>query len=67
MSTIIKVDNKQAAAEHLEVLRGYAMRVLVKDELLSESEAIDCSYRLRAYMGIGRSFELTEREMVSLI
>ena len=67
MTSVVKVDNKQAAADHLEVLRDYAMRVLVKDEVLTEPESVDRSYRMQAYMGIGRSYQLTESEMVSFI
>ena len=52
---------------HLPALRGYASRVLIGGEALSNEEERDRLERLAEFMTIGGSLNWTEREIVSLL
>ena len=67
MTTIVKADTKELAADHLKALRKYAERVLLQEQVVTDDENIDKRRRMQAYMGIGRAFQLTEKEMVVFI
>ncbi|HAL46977.1 MAG: hypothetical protein FI707_10115 [SAR202 cluster bacterium] len=60
-------DPRDAVAEHLKALKGYAKKNLLHGEELSEAEQADKSTRLIEFVAIGSSFRLTEKEMVQLI
>lgn len=60
-------DSNEKVAEHLEVLRGYARKVLVDGEPLSHLEQVDKSVRLSEFVNLGISFKLTLKEMIALI
>ncbi len=55
---------KEVVAEHVEALRDYAKRVIVRSGSLSVDEDVDRSSRLDEFFAVGSSFDLTEREMV---
>ena len=58
------VDPKRLMAEHLSTLREYAKRVLVQDDALNSAEDADRASRMREYLAVGASFQLTRSEMV---
>ena len=60
----LAADPKQLMAEHLSTLRQYAKRLLVQDDPLSSAEDADRASRMREYLAVGASFQLTEHEMV---
>ena len=51
-------------AEHVDALRDYAERVIVRGGSLGVDEDMDRSSRLDEFFAVGSSFDLTEREMV---
>ncbi len=64
MTSIGLRDHKAAIADHLEVLGEYAARVVRWGGKLDATEQADRSRRLEELFAVGRSFGLTEREMV---
>ncbi len=54
-------------AQHLVVVRGYARRVILHGETLTPDEELDKARRIRECMELGSSFELSEKEVVSLL
>ena len=60
-------DPKKTAEEHVEKLRGYARKVLVHGEALSEEEEADRASRMLEFHAIGNSFKLTNREMAVVL
>ena len=60
-------DRRGLRAEHLEVLREYATLVLLRNRPLTMKEDVDRAARLREFLPIGRSFKLTERELIVLL
>lgn len=67
MTSLILVDPKDLMAQHPAALRDYARRVMVHGENLSPEEEGDKDRRMEEFLTAGRSFRLTDREMVSLI
>lgn len=57
-------DPREVVAEHVDALRHYAKRVIVRSGSLSVDEDGDRSSRLDEFFAVGSSFDLTEREMV---
>ena len=60
-------DCREKVAEHIEALRDYARKTLVKGEPLSRLDRVDKSVRLNELINLGHSFKLTVKEMVTLI
>ncbi|MCI0440058.1 MAG: hypothetical protein L0177_13155 [Chloroflexi bacterium] len=52
---------------HLSTLKDYAQRVIADGDVLDEEEEQDRAERMRQFMEIGGSFDLNEKEMVSII
>ncbi len=52
---------------HLATLKGYAKRVVVGGRDLNEAEEEDRLARIREYIEIGISFDLTQKEMVTIL
>ena len=57
-------DPREVVAEHVDALRDYAKRVIVRSGSLSVDEDGDRSSRLDEFFAVGSSFDLTECEMV---
>ncbi len=67
MPTLLSVDAKRMMANNQEALIGYAWRVLLHGESLSEDEQADLDYRVMEFMAIGISYKCTKRELVMLL
>ncbi len=67
MTTLLSVDAKGMMAKHQETLIGYAWRVLLHGELLSEDEQADLDSHVMEFMAIGTSYKCTKRELVMLL
>ena len=67
MTSLILVDSKNLMAQHPAALREYAKRVFVHGEDLAPAEENDKDHRMEEFLAAGRSFRLTDREMVSII
>jgi hypothetical protein len=65
--TIDATEPRQLMAEHLEVLRGYASRVVGHNQVLSAEEQAEKETRVEEFLALGKSFGLTRRELVSQI
>ncbi|MDA1349764.1 MAG: hypothetical protein O3A47_13010 [Chloroflexi bacterium] len=65
--TAVSNDPRELMAEHLDVLRDYAKRVVVSSDVLAVSEEEDKNQRMGEYLAIGESFDLTYSEMVGQI
>ena len=59
--------SRDQVTEHLEALRRYARKTLVRGQKLTRLEQVDKAARLKEFRAIGRSFQLTGNEMTRLI
>ena len=60
-------DLKVTFTQYLESLRVYAKRVIFRGDALTDAEELDKKTRMDLLLAIGRSFKLTNKEMVALI
>ena len=60
-------DLKVTFTEYLESLRAYAKRVILRGDRLTDTEELDKKTRMDLLLAIGRSFKLTNKEMVALM
>jgi len=60
-------DLKVTFTEYLESLRVYAKRVIFRGDALTDAEELDKKTRMDLLLAIGRSFKLTNKEMVALM
>jgi len=67
MTNLISKDPKETVAEHIEVLRTYALKALTNGEQLTDEESSDKTTRLHELQALCESFDVTEREMVTLV
>ena len=67
MTNLMSKDPKETVAEHIETLRAYAARVLTNGEQLTEEELADKADRLHELQTLCSSFDVTEKEMVTLV
>ena len=67
MATPALKEARELVTEHLEVLRGYAQRVLLQGQTLSESEELDRERRVSEFLAIGSCLGLTRHEMVTQV
>ena len=67
MTNLMLVDKKRLMARHPAALREYARRVIVHGEYLAPDEEGDKDRRMEEFLATGRSFRLTDREMVAII
>ena len=65
MST--SVGSIQSMFRHLPVLRRYARRALLQDEVFDEFEERDRQVRMQEYLQTGRSMNWTDRELIALV
>ena len=52
---------------HLSTLKDYAQRVIADGEILDDQDDRDKRERLSEFLEIGNSFDLNEKEMVSIL
>ncbi|MCI0794030.1 MAG: hypothetical protein J4O03_11255 [Chloroflexi bacterium] len=64
MTNLVITDPKESITRDLSVLREYAGRAVVHGEELAPSEAADQAWRMEEFLAVGRSFNLTFKEMV---
>lgn len=62
-----RMDSEKLMNEHLEVLRGYAKRVVAHGGVLTRDEEHDKSARMTEYMAKGRSSGLSDSELYAQI
>lgn len=67
MSTPTSTDRIEQFFHHLAVLKEYAKRVIVGGDGLSDNEEQDRADRIQNFLDIGLSFDLTEKEMVTIL
>lgn len=67
MTTLVAVSPRELMREHLMVLREYARQVLGGGEVLGSRTEGDCRRRMAEFLAIGRSFHLTDKELVCLV
>ena len=57
----------QSMFRHLPVLRRYARRAVLRDEVLDEFEEQDRQVRMQEYLQTGRSMNWTDCELIALV
>lgn len=57
----------QSMFRHLPVLRRYARRAVLGDEIFDEFEEQDRHVRMREYLQTGRSMNWTDSELIALV
>ena len=67
MTNLISKDPKEIVAEHIEMLRAYAVKVITNGEQLTVEESDDKADRFHELQVLCSSFDVTEREMVTLV
>ena len=67
MNSLIGVNPKELMSQHQAALRAYAKRVMVQGDGLTPAEDDDRARRMQEYMAIGRSLNVTHKEMVAVI
>ena len=67
MAVTISKDPRDAVAQHLEALHGYARKSLIHGEKLTEVEHADKAARMEELMAVGTTFKLTQSEITNLI
>lgn len=65
--TVKTPDSEKLMTEHIEVLRGYAKRVVAHGGILTRDEERDKTARMAEYMEQGRSVGLSESDLYSQI
>ena len=60
-------DSIEIFFQHLATLKEYAERVLIGGETINEHDDADRLYRLQELFEIGGSFDLTEKDMVTIL
>ncbi len=67
MTTETLREARELVAEHVEVLRGYAQRVVLEGRALSAEDELDRESRISEFLAMGSCLKLTEHEMVALV
>ena len=67
MVTQLLAEPKELIGEHVDTLRDYARRVLSQGETLTAQEDKDRAERVREFLALGKFFNLTYGEMVTLL
>ena len=65
--TLKTTDSEKLMTEHIDVLRGYAKRVVAHGGVLTRDEERDKSSRMSEYMEQGRSAGLTDTDLYTQI
>ena len=67
VSASTSTDRIEQFFHHLAILKDYARRVIAGGDVLSTNEEDDRKDRIRQFLDIGLSFDLTEKEMVTIL
>ena len=67
MSSSTSTDRIEQFFHHLAILKEYDKRVIVSENPLTPDEEQDRSERIQEFLNIGYSFDLTEKEMVTIL
>lgn len=67
MSSPTSTDRIEQFFHHLAILKEYAKRVIVSRNPLTPEEEQDRADRIQEFLNIGLSFDLTEKEMVTIL
>ena len=67
MPTIQPKNPEELLSDNLSALTSYAERIIVRGDDLTEDEEIDKEFRFREFAEIGDSFNLSERDMVTMM
>jgi len=67
LSASTSTDRIEQFFNHLSALKHYAQKVLIKGDALTRSEETDRSRRMSEFLAIGSSFDLSEKEMVTIL
>ena len=67
MPTIPPKNPEELLSEDLSALKSYAERIIVKGDALTDDEENDREFRFREFAEIGDSFNLSERDMVTMM
>ena len=67
MSSPTSTDRIEQFFHHLAILKEYAKRVIVSGNPLTPEEEQDRVDRIQEFLNIGLSFDLTEKEMVTIL
>jgi Uri superfamily endonuclease len=65
--TVKTTDSEKLMTEHIDVLRGYAKRVVAHGWILTRDEERDKTARMAEYMEQGRSAGLSDSDLYSQI
>ena len=65
LTTLNKDKKKTILSQHFKALQSYARRALHIENALNPEEDRDREVRLREYLVIGRSFGLTDKQLVA--
>ena len=60
-------DKMEQFFHHLAILKEYAMRVVLKEEILNNEEEYDLRTRMKEFLAIGDSFDLTGKEATVIL
>ena len=58
---------KEVVVQQLTTLRGYANRVVLHGETLTDSESADQTAAMEQFLAVGESYGLTPKEMVGQV
>ena len=61
------VGSIQSMFQHLPVLRRYARRAVLREEVFDEFEERDRQLRMHEYLQTGRSMNWTDCELIALV
>ena len=67
MPTIQPKNPEELLSDNLLALKSYAERIIVRGDNLTDDEEIDKEFRFREFAEIGDSFNLSERDMVTMM
>ena len=67
MSASTSTDRIEQFFHHLAILKDYARRVISGGDMLNSLEEDDRKLRVKQFLDIGISFDLTEKEMVTIL
>ena len=65
--TVKTTDSEKLMTEHIDVLRGYAKRVVAHGGILTRDEERDKTTRMTEYMAQGRSVGISDSDLYSQI
>ena len=67
LKSAVSQNSIQVMFKHLPILREYAKRSIIMEEMLTNAEEQDRLWRLREFIETGSSLNWTEKEVVTLL